>query len=126
MDRCSIVALVLLAASCGKTDDARQRAEVEAQAAQLAEHKARLDRLARDLQQEGVAIADAQEQLARATTDAEREAARAKLKAAEARQRSIRAELSTLQNNEQPRPTDPATPRPACTCQAGDPLCSCF
>ncbi len=127
MDRCSIVALVLLAAACGKTDDARQRAEREAQTAQLAEQKARLDRLTRDLEQEGVAIAEAQQQVMLATSDVEREAARTKLRAAEARQRATQAELAALQpRREDLRPRDAATPRPACTCQAGDPLCSCL
>jgi hypothetical protein len=96
--------------------------------AEIAEQKAQLDKLMGDLKAQSDAIATAQAEAASAKSDADRLAAQQKLAAAQAEQKRTQANIAAVQS----RPAGggggagKGTPRPACTCQAGDPLCSCL
>lgn len=85
--------------------------------------KAQLDKLTNDLKQQTEAITAAQGEVASAKSEADRVVAQAKLVAAQEQQRRTQANIAALKGGGDGRPT---TPRPACTCQAGDPLCSCL
>lgn len=106
-----------------KDEQARlQRADKEREIAEL---NARVDKLHEDLRRQQEAIATAQSELAMAKTDAERASAQAKLAAAQEQQR---ATMSSVQAAKASAAGRPATSRAkaACTCQPGDPLCSCL
>jgi colicin import membrane protein len=95
--------------------------------AEIAEQKAQLDKLMGDLKAQSDAIAASEAALASAKSDADRSAALAKLEVAKAEQKKTQANIANVQS----RPTTgtpggPTKPRPACTCQAGDPLCACL
>lgn len=94
----------------------------KAKAADEAE-RAQLDKLTNDLKQQNEAIAAAHAAVARAESEADRAAAQAKLLAAQEQRRRPQANIAALKGGGDGRPT---TPKPACTCQAGDPLCSCL
>jgi outer membrane murein-binding lipoprotein Lpp len=97
--------------------------------AEIAEQKAQLDKLMGDLRASNEAITTAQAEAARAGNDAAKmAAAQAKLAAAQAERAKATANIAAVQS----RPAGggggagKGTPRPACTCQAGDPLCACL
>ena len=96
---------------------------------EIAEQKAQLDKLMSDFKAQSEAVAAAEAAAAKATSETERLAAREKLAAAQAEQKKTQANIAAVQGGGRPGGgTAPArtTPRAACTCQAGDPLCSCL
>jgi colicin import membrane protein len=107
---------------------AQEQARVTAlKNAEIAEQKAMLDKLMGDLKSQGDAIAAAQAETASAKSDADRAAAQAKLAAAQAEQKKTQANIAAVQGGRAATGTSTrTTARPACTCQAGDPLCSCL
>jgi hypothetical protein len=68
----------------------------------------------------------AQAEIASAKSDADRIAAQQKVAALQEKQKTTQTNIANVQRG--PGPASPArtTPRAACTCQAGDPLCSCL
>ncbi len=91
---------------------------LSAKDSELAELQAELDKLTEDLRKQDEAVALAAAALASAQSDADRRAAEAKLSAAVAEQRKTDAAMKAR--------TSKRSPRAACTCQVGDPLCSCL
>jgi hypothetical protein len=79
-----------------------------------------------DLKAQSDAIATAQSEAASAKSDADRLAAQQKLAAAQAEQKRTQANIANIQSRPVGNTPSKGTPRPACTCQAGDPLCSCL
>ncbi|MDB4946666.1 MAG: hypothetical protein JWP97_6200 [Labilithrix sp.] len=97
--------------------------------AEIAEQKAQLDKLMSDLKATNDQMQAAQAEIASAKSESEKQAAQAKIAALQAQQSRTNANIAAVQQN---RPagggggTVKTTPKPACTCQAGDPLCSCL
>lgn len=94
--------------------------------AEIEDQKAQLAKLMSDLKAQSDAIATAQAEAASAKSDADRLAAQQKLAAAQAEQNRTRANIAAVQSRPVGGNKGGGTPRPACTCQAGDPLCSCL
>ncbi len=95
--------------------------------AEIAEQKAQLDKLMADLRAQNDQMQAAQAEIASAKSDADRIAAQQKVAALQERQKTTQTNIANVQRG--PGTTAPprnTTPRPACTCQAGDPLCSCL
>ena len=61
---------------------------------------------------------------ASAKTDAEKAAAAQRLADAQRQQAAVQRQIGAMRAA--PQPGGNPRPRPACTCQAGDPLCSCL
>ena len=90
---------------------------------EIAAKQAQLDKLMADLKSQQDSIAAAQAEAANAKSDADRANAQAKLAAAQEQQRKTQANIATIKRDVVAKP---GAPKPACTCQAGDPLCSCL
>jgi hypothetical protein len=71
-------------------------------------------------------MAAAQGELANAKSDADRANAQAKLAAAQDQQRRTQANIAAVKAANPAVKPGGNTPKAACTCQAGDPLCSCL
>ena len=105
-----------------------QAEEAKRHNAEIAEKQAQLDKLMADLKSTNDAMTAAQAEIASAKSDADKQAAQARVVALQAQAQRQQTAVTQVQS----RPTGPAvgkpnnTPRPACTCQAGDPLCSCL
>ena len=93
-----------------------------------------MPQLADQLDAEIAAIAAGRVEAARATTAADREAAELKIAAAQERQRKLEARIGA-ERLSSPAYRGPATtpelrgrdtPARACSCQQGDPLCTCL
>ena len=106
----------------GQNEAARVQAE---QTKALAEKQAQLDKLMGDLKTQQDTIAAAQTEAQNAKSDAEKAAAANKLAQAQEAQRKTQANIANIKKSADPG-AKPGTPRPACTCQQGDPLCSCL
>lgn len=95
---------------------------------EIAEKQAQLDKLMGELKAQNDAIAQAQAEAASAKSEADRAAAQAKLAAVQDQQKKTQATINAVRNAPVGAGagggSKPA--RPACTCQAGDPLCSCL
>lgn len=117
----SLAATVLLSIG-GASYFAKQKEEHirAANDSELAQQRTELEKLTADLKRQEEAVALAVAEAASARSDAERAAAQAKLGAALAEQHRTAAALSAGTSKK------PSSPRAACTCQAGDPLCSCL
>jgi colicin import membrane protein len=94
---------------------------------EIRQKEAQVNKLMADLKAQNDAMAAAQAEAASAKTDAERAAAQAKLLKAQEDAKRTQANIAAVRN----RPGAAGgggggAPRPACTCQAGDPLCSCL
>lgn len=103
---------------------ADQKAKEEARQAQLlANQKAEeMAQLQKKLDEQSRKVSDLMDKL----SNAEDEATKAKLKAElAAAQKEQNATRGALQRGS-PSDTKPSTPRPACTCVEGDPMCSCL
>ncbi len=81
-----------------------------------------LQRLLDELKAQEQSIASAQEELREAQNEVERAKAIQQLEAAQEKARASQAAIASARGA---RP-QPHTPKAACTCQAGDPLCSCL
>jgi hypothetical protein len=92
---------------------------------EIRQKEAQVNKLMAELKAQNDAMAAAQAEAASAKTDAEKAAAQAKLLKAQEDAKRTQANIAAVRN----RPTgntSSGSPRPACTCQAGDPLCSCL
>ena len=107
-------------------EDARVRDELAKK--ELAAKQAQLDKLMTDLKTQNDAIAAAQAEAASAKSEADKNAAQAKLLAAQEQQKRTQANIAAVRAAPAGGggASKPSTPKPACTCQAGDPLCSCL
>ncbi len=95
--------------------------------AEIAEQKAQLDKLMSDLRAQNEQMQSAQAEIASAKSDADRVAAQQKVAALQEKQKTTERNIAVVQRGPGPgAPPKATTPRPACTCQAGDPLCSCL
>ena len=103
-----------------------QARETALKNAEIAGQKAQLDKLMADLKAQNEQMQAAQTEIASAKSDAERFAAQQKVAALQEKQKTTEKNIANVRSG--PGPTAPTrtTPRPACTCQAGDPLCSCL
>ena len=99
-------------------DEARHQQE-------LAEQKAQSDALQRQLEAQTQNISTMTEQLAAAKDNAAREALLKQIEEAKKAQASTQQRFQRVQSGGGGS-TPSKTPRAACTCQAGDPLCSCI
>jgi hypothetical protein len=90
---------------------------------EIAAKQADLDRLMRLLKEQQEAVAVAQAEAANAKDESDRIAAQAKLAAAQEQQRATTKSISAAAAG---RPARTSNAKAACTCQAGDPLCSCL
>jgi multidrug resistance efflux pump len=132
MNRCVLIAVLVVTLGCGKSEEEQARAMREQaqrtaeRNGEIAEQKAKLDKLMGDLKVQNDASKAAQARLDSATNDADRDAARAKLATAQAQMKQIQVEIAAVQGGTGAGTRTGTTPRPACTCQAGDPLCSCL
>jgi hypothetical protein len=89
--------------------------------------EAALSKLLADLKAQNDAVAMAQADAANAKSDADRLAAQAKLAQAQESARNTQASIAAVRTGGQAKAgAGGKSPRPACTCQAGDPLCSCL
>jgi colicin import membrane protein len=125
-----IAALMILGAGGGGYAfwaSAKEQARIQAfKDKEIAEQKQQLDTLMSQLKAQNDAVAQAQAEAASAHSDADRAAAQAKLAEAQRQASALQGRIGTLQRNPV-GPTPPrTTPRAACTCLAGDPLCSCI
>ncbi|MCL2777997.1 MAG: hypothetical protein FWD73_08330 [Polyangiaceae bacterium] len=100
------------------------QAEQERTKKALAEKEATIKKLQNDFKAATDAIAAAEEKARKATNDEERRAAEAEREGAVAAQRRARTSMAAV-GGSGAKPTS-ATPTPACTCQKGDPMCSCL
>ena len=107
---------------------ADKQAAIQAQQAkQIAENEAQLSKLMGDLKAQQDAMEAAKSELAGAKSEAERAAAQARLAAAQEQQKKTQANIAAVRGGGGGgKPAGGGTPRPACTCQAGDPLCACL
>ena len=106
----------------------KQAAERAIYEKQLADQKAQMDKLQGQLKEQNDAVAQLESAVSNAKDEAAKKEAEAKLAAARAQQQKTQSAIATMRNNPPATGggTKPATPRPACTCAAGDPLCSCI
>jgi colicin import membrane protein len=88
----------------------------------LAEQKEAIVKLQNDLDNATKAVAVAEENARKATSDDERKAAEAEREKAVAALKHAKKDLAAMNV----KPAAPATPAPACTCQKGDPMCPCL
>jgi colicin import membrane protein len=93
-------------------------------AQELAEQKAQVDKLSRELQEQSNNIASLEGAVQNAKDDAARKAAQIALNEAQKQRAATAQQLTNVQRN--PAHGGGNTPRTACTCQAGDPLCNCL
>jgi chromosome segregation ATPase len=91
---------------------------------ELAEQKAQLDKLTAELKRQNEAVASLEGDVKNAKSEAERNAALARLD--EAKQKQKQTQQAVGQVGRPAAAANPGKPKPACTCQAGDPLCSCL
>jgi septal ring factor EnvC (AmiA/AmiB activator) len=109
-----------------KSSSDKQSAIQAAQAKQIAETEAQMSKLTADLKAQQDAMEAAKSELAGAKSEAERTAAQARIAAAQEQQKKTQANIAAVRGGGPARPAGGGTPRPACTCQAGDPLCACL
>jgi flagellar basal body-associated protein FliL len=99
---------------------------------EIAQKQAQLDKLMADLKEESDKVAQLNDAVTNAKSDADRAAAQQRLADAQKAQQATQAQVANIR-----RATSGGgggggggggtpKPRPACTCQAGDPLCSCL
>lgn len=126
-----IAALLVLGGAGGgyafyrSAEEARHRDELARK--EIAEKQAQLDKLMAELKSQNDAIAQAQADAANAKSEADRAAAKAKLAQAQEQQRRTQANIAAVRaTGGNSKSSGGSTPKPACTCQAGDPLCSCL
>lgn len=93
---------------------------------EIAEKNATVERLMAELKKQQEEMVAAQAAITNAKDDKERALAQAKLAAAQEQQRKLQGSLAAVRQGGTSKPSTPNTPKPACTCQAGDPLCSCL
>lgn len=96
---------------------------------EIRQKEEQLNKLMADLKAQNDAVSQAQAEAANAKSDADRLAAQAKLAAAQENARKTQAKIAGVRGGGGKSGGGGgggATPRPACTCQAGDPLCSCL
>ncbi len=106
---------------------AKEQARIQAMKdREIAEKQGQLDRLMAELKSQNDAIAQAQADAANAKSEADRAAATAKLLAAQEMQKKTQANIATIRTQTTTTGGGTKTVRPACTCQAGDPLCACL
>jgi colicin import membrane protein len=91
---------------------------------ELAEQKAQLDKLTAELKRQNEAVASLEGDVKNAKSEAERNAALARLD--EAKQKQKQTQQAVGQVGRPAAAANPGKPKPACTGQAGDPLCSCL
>ena len=124
-----ISALLVLGAAGGalayRQSQIRAAEIAAAHAAERAENEAKMTKLMDELKSQTDAIAALQMELLHAQNDADRKAAEAKLLEMQEQQNRTRTRIAAARSNAGGAP-GPAAPKPACTCQAGDPLCSCL
>jgi colicin import membrane protein len=107
--------------------NAKEAARIQAlKDKEIAEQKEQLATLMNQLKAQNDAVAAAQADAENAKNEADREAARAKLAEAQKQATAIQSRIGRLQHSGGGSTSKPSTPKPACTCQAGDPLCSCL
>ncbi len=85
-----------------------------------------LEKLMKELEEQNNAIQIAQREAAAAKNEAERELAMAKLHAAQEQQMKTSAAVRAAAGKAGAGGSSPVRAKAACTCQAGDPLCSCL
>jgi hypothetical protein len=103
---------------------AAEAAAVHAQ--ELAEQQAKVDALTRQLDEQTQNINALTSQLASATDEKTQSDIRAKLLAAQQQQAATRRNLGAARTGGGGGTTSTPKARAACTCQSGDPLCSCI
>jgi predicted nucleic acid-binding Zn-ribbon protein len=100
-------------------DEARHQQE-------MAETKAQSEALQRQLENETSKISTLMGQLGAAKDEAAREALQKQLDEARRAQATTQRNYQRVQSTGNTGGTSAPKPRAACTCQAGDPLCSCI
>ncbi len=88
------------------------------EAQQKAEEMARLQK---QLEAQEKKVSDLMDKLSNAEDEATKAKLRAEIAAAQKEQRAIGGALRSSGDDKKP-----GTPRPACTCAEGDPMCSCL
>jgi colicin import membrane protein len=104
----------------------RNAAEASAHQRELAAKTEELGKLQRELNEQNAAVAQLEDAVKNAKDEASKEAAQKALQAAQQRQAETSKAIKTRGVPGGPAPIKPSTPRPACNCQPGDPLCSCI
>ena len=106
-------------------DAADEKARLEQQAR---EKDAQLAKLQADFKAQADAVSQAQSEAAGAKSEVEKQAALAKLAAAQRQQETTQRTIQAVRTGGGAGPVTGAktTPKPSCTCQAGDPLCACL
>lgn len=92
---------------------------------EIAQKQVQLDKLMAEFKQQADTIAQAQADAANAKSDADRLAAQQKLRDLQEQQRKTQANINAVRSAGS-RQGSSGAPRPACTCQTGDPLCACL
>jgi len=101
------------------------RLETEKQK-ELSAKQAELDRLLTELKEREEAVRRAEAEAANAKSEAERSIAMARLAAAQEQQKATQASVERRATKAGGGAQKTGNPRAACTCSAGDPLCSCL
>lgn len=101
------------------------RLETEKQK-ELSAKQAELDKLLAELKEREAAVRRAEAEAANAKSEAERSIAMARLAAAQEQQKATQASVERRATTAGGGAKKAGNPRPACTCNAGDPLCSCL
>jgi hypothetical protein len=104
----------------------KQAAVQAAKEKELADKNAELARLMRELEAQKAVINEAQAEARNAASEAERASAQAKLAAAIEEQRKTMQTVSAVRAASSGAASPKHNAKAACTCQAGDPLCSCL
>jgi colicin import membrane protein len=93
---------------------------------EIATQKAAMDKLMADLKAQNDQVEQLNSAVANAKSDADRIAAQQRLADAKQAQQATQAQVANIRRTGGSNPGTSTKPRPACTCQAGDPLCSCL
>ncbi len=101
------------------------RLETEKQK-ELSAKQAELDKLLTELKEREEAVRRAEAEAANAKSEAERSIAMARLAAAQEQQKATQASVERRATKAGGGAQKTGNPRAACTCSAGDPLCSCL
>lgn len=109
-----------------KTQSDKQALAEAAHKAEMAEYQSKLDKATKDLDAQNQAVKDLEGAVKNAKTDADRQAAEAKLLAAKEEQKKKAGQVSSVRTNGPPAGVGASKPAKPCNCQPGDPLCSCL
>lgn len=106
-----------------KVQSDKQAAAEKRHQAESAAQQAQVDKLMNELRSQNEAVAGLEASVRDAKDEAARRAAEQRLAEAKNQRAATQGRITSMQT---PTGTKATTPRAACTCQSGDPLCSCI